>query len=56
MDTTLIAYELKQVEQNHGGSRNHWVVGLININVQKWYNLQYLTTITSGNMNDTTEP
>ena len=56
MATQLIAYELKQVEQNHGGSRNHWVVGIINITVKKWYNLQYLTMITSGNMNDPTEP
>ena len=35
--TTLIGEELKQIEESHGGYLNHWVGGLMHINVKTFY-------------------
>ena len=55
MDTPHIVEELKQPEQAHGGSLNHWVGGIMNIAFQTHYDLQYLTMQLSGYTNDPTE-
>ena len=56
MATHLISEELKEIENSHGGSLNHWVDGLMYITVQTCYDLQYITMDPSGNINVPTEP
>ena len=56
MATYLIGEYLKQIENSHIGSLNHWVCGLMYITVQTRYNIQYLTMRLSGYMNAPTEP
>ena len=47
---------MKQIENSHGGSLNHWDSGLMHITVQTRYVIQYLTMSLSGYMNATTHP
>ena len=56
MATPLIGEELKHLEQTHGGSLNYWVGNLINVPIQKMYDLQYLPVRLSAYMNAPTEP
>ena len=56
MDKPLIGAELKQIDKSHRGYLNHWVDGLMHINVQTRYDIQYLTMQLSGYMNASTEP
>ena len=56
MATPLIGEELKQIENLHRGSLNHWIVGLMHITVQSFYGLQYPNINISGYMNVPEEP
>ena len=51
MATPLIGEKLKQTENLHGVSLNHWAGGLIHVAVQTYYDLQYLTMRLSGYIN-----
>ena len=56
MATPLIGEYLKQVENSHGGSLNHWVGGIIHITVQTFCDIKYLIMRLSGYINYPTEP
>ena len=56
MATTLIGEEHKKIEKSHGGSLNHWVIGLVYITVQTCYGIQYPIMRIIGYMNAPTEP
>ena len=55
VDTPLIEEYLKQIENSHEGSLNHWFSGLMHITVQTCYNLWYLTIRLIGYINALTE-
>ena len=56
MDTPLIGLYMKQVENSHGESLNHWVSGIMHITVQTCYDIQYLIMHLIGYINYPTEP
>ena len=47
----MIVGNLKNVENNHGVTLNHWFGGIFFITVQTFHDIQYLTIIFSGYIN-----
>jgi len=52
----LVGDKLKQVEKQHGGSLNHWVGGLMHVQVVTRYDLAYACMRLSGYMSAPTLP